>query len=71
MSGDRSFSAFLVAIRTFPGFGTRVAVTACFMVVLARQTGIESALLIVGATVVVALAIGYPMWRRFGTRTVR
>lgn len=71
VNDDRSFLAFLVAIRTYPGFRTRVAVAACFMAVLARQSGVQTALLTVAGALGLALAIGYPMWRRLGTRATR
>jgi hypothetical protein len=68
---NRSIWAFLRSIRTFPGFGARLAMAAFFLAALARERGVEFALDTVGATLLIAFSVGYPIWRRLGTRTAR
>jgi hypothetical protein len=68
---DRSVGAFLRAIRRFPGFGTRVAAALCYAAVLVHEGGLNTALLLLGATFGLSFAVGYPIWRRTGTRQTR
>jgi hypothetical protein len=66
--GDRSFFAFVRVIRTYPGFGLRVASAACFLAVLVRESGIRTAAIVSAVSLGISFLIGYPVWRRTGTR---
>jgi hypothetical protein len=68
---DRSVGAFLRAIRTFPGFGARVGAALCYAAVLVREGGLDTGLLLLSATFGLSFAVGYPIWRRTGTRQTR
>ena len=65
---DRSFVAFVSAIVHYPGFKARVAAAACFCAAGLHETGIEDIALGGLGTAAIALAIGYPIWRKTGTR---
>jgi hypothetical protein len=56
------------AIRSYPGFGARVAVAACFCVALAAEKGFDAAALAVAGGAGIGVVVGYPIWRRTGTR---
>lgn len=63
---DRSFTAFLRAVRSEPGFGLRVASTLAFGLGLLIAKGVVAVLLALAAAVGLGLAIGYPYFRARG-----
>jgi hypothetical protein len=65
---DRSFPAFVRAIRYYPGFIARVAAAACFFFGLMATDGLRAAALAVLGGLGIGVLIGYPIWRTTGTR---
>jgi hypothetical protein len=65
---DRSLLGFARAIRTYPGFLARLAAAACFLAVMAARSGVEAAGVAVAVALGIGVVIGYPIWRKTGTR---
>lgn len=66
LAGDRSFPAFLRAVRSEPGFGFRLAALGAFGIGLLIGEGVATLALWGGLGVAVGVAIGYPYFRTRG-----
>jgi hypothetical protein len=66
VSSDRSFRAFLRAIREEPGFGLRLASVGFGSTALAFDEGIETVVIALLAAAVAVVGLAYPYFRRRG-----
>jgi hypothetical protein len=64
--GERTFRAFVWAIRTRPGFQFKVLATAAFGLGVVLKSGVLVMLAWGGGGVALGVAIGYPLFRRSG-----
>jgi hypothetical protein len=66
---DRSLRGFFSAIRRQRGFTLRFVSAVGLWSALALKDGIYATTLLLGVTAAAVVVIGYPVWRRWGTRT--
>lgn len=65
-SQDRSYRAFLVAIRSQPGLALKLLSLVCFSLGLLTSKGLSTTAITLGGTTAACLTLGYAYWRRWG-----
>ena len=66
LHGSRSFGSFLRAVRAQSGFKWRLLSASAFWAALAVKEGVRWSAELLGLSIVAALLLGYPLWRRWG-----